>query len=170
MTTDPTAFNELGQILSMGGEQALARLISAGASEERIVLLFFRRFEPMRDLARTALRDLSDAMVVAGSTIAGLARDLQIPLGIVPSNQFLFGEIPGGRRVRFAVSVEIEELDRFIDLVLDFADMPTVADLLQAARADLQQKIDNSPRAFGFQPGQQATPLNIIIPFAERRF
>ena len=170
MSTDPIAFNELGQILSMGGEQALARLISTGASEERIVLLFFTRFEPMRASDRAALRRLAREMVSAGEFLDALDPGDTFGPNEIPVNQFLFGDTPGGRRMRIESEVEFGIEERLLRTSVDFADVPTVPEFLEASRLKALEILGQYPERFGLSPGEPIDLVGVTIPFTERRF
>ncbi len=167
---NPVPFNSLGQILSQGGEQALAKAIFLGFSEERIVALFLRRFEPMTPDDREALRAFSDEIVVAGVVVAGVVPPGQITAGMIPVNEFLYGDSAEGRRVRVAFDVEVEGLTRLISVVEDFPDIPTIDELREAARSKIFSIAEKYPELFGLQPGETPNIINLIIPFTERKF
>ncbi|KKN24605.1 hypothetical protein LCGC14_0893280 [marine sediment metagenome] len=170
MSSDTQPFNSLGQILSQGGEQALAKAIFAGFTSERIILLFARLFEPMLPADRVALRALSNNMVNAGAAIGQLEPPDEVGPAMIPVNQYLYGDEPGGRRVRVAFDVQLEGFERLVSIVEDFPDIPTLEDLREAARREVERRAFDTPGAFGVQPGAMPNMLALIIPFTERRF
>lgn len=169
MSTD-NPYNSLGQILAMGGEQSLAKLVWQGASESKIAALFLSRFEPMTPADREALQEFSESMVEAGETISSLPLDEPLDPSLIPLNSFLYGPEAGGRRVRFAFEVELEEIERRISILYDFPDIPSLTELFDVAEMELADRANDSPGAFGVVNGEVPTIKNIIIPYAERRF
>lgn len=169
MSTD-NPFNSLGQILAEGGEIALGLAIARGWSDSRISSLFARRFEPMEPDERQRLIDLASRAVRAAQDINELPPGSSIDPSLLPINPSLYGDDPSGRRAILITEFSPDEGGNWFEARIDFADIPTMADLMAAVEAEAARRITDSPSAFG-QTRQAGVPeLQFRVTFGERRF
>src|SRR3990172_3853083 len=102
-------YNSLGQILSEGGEQALAMAIFNDIGADGILLLFRRRFEPITDSDRQDLTALANAGLAAGSVLTAADPFELMDVSQMPVNPFLWGGEAAGRRIRIIGEWQFEE-------------------------------------------------------------
>lgn len=169
MSTD-NPYNSLGQILAEGGEIALGLAISRGWSDQKIAALFARRFEPMADADRNRLTSLANAAVSAADQINAAIDGGEIDPSALPINPSLFGADPGGRRAILITEFSPDEGATWFEARIDFADVPTVAELQAAIEQEAARRITDSPSAFGQTRGQEGPELQFRVTFGERRF
>lgn len=164
-------YNELGQILANGGEIALGLAISRGWSSSQIALLFAQRFEPISEIDRQRLIGLANRAVVAASEINDLDDDDIIPPDMIPTNPYLFGDEPGGRRGKIAGRWQDENTGQWYDFRMDVADITDKAAMLEQANEMARDNWNKYPegKKGGFGQGE-LEHITIQLILAEKRF
>lgn len=163
-------FNELGQILSEGGEIALGLKIIEEDSRAGFLLFFNRRFQPIREEDAVALERFSESMVRAGENLQALPLDATIGTRDIPLNEFLFGGDLQGRRVLITGEVELEGLDNRIQIRLPFADIPTIQEIREAFLDRSRDIVTGSPEKFLPFEATPTTGGKVFILLPERAF
>lgn len=169
MATDQP-YNELGQILSSGGEISLGLAILQDLGEAGFLLFFNRRFAPIRDEDRDTLISLAESMVAGGEAIDSLVIGDSISLDDIPINQWLFGGALEGRRILITGEVELPGADSRVQLRLPFSDTPTVEELREAFLGRGLDIASRYPEKFGLPPGESPAGGNVYILLPERVF
>lgn len=163
-------FNELGQILSAGGEISVAIGFSRGRSRTDQLLYVRSRFAPLPDDDEAFLISFSERMSLVSKMMFELDPTVQIPLDTFPRNPFLFGDDFAGNRVAIGLDAGYSDDDRFVQLRLAFPDSPTYEDLVRAAEEELERRKRESPKAFEGLSEEQEQEIIIHILYGERRF
>lgn len=169
MATDQP-YNELGQILSTGGEIALGLAILQDLGKEGFLLFFTRRFSPIRDEDRETLISLSESMIEGGVIIDHLKFNEAINLDDIPLNQFLFGGNLEGRRILITGEVQVPGANSRVQLRIPFPDTPTVEEMREAFMARSFDIIRRYPEKFGLPAGFEPTIADVFILLPERAF
>lgn len=115
-------YNSLGQILSRGGEIAVARSILSGLDFGELVDRFAKRFAPVRDETLEQLIGFANRMITGGDAVLSLSRDAIPPAQIIPINRELFGADSAGKRIRYVVQGEVEWSGGVFDVWIDLPD------------------------------------------------
>ncbi len=169
MATDQP-FNELGRILSTGGEIALGLAILQDLGSEGFLLFFNRRFAPISDTDRTALISLSESMIAGGEEIQKLQLGQDIDPKDIPINEWLFGQRLEGRRVLITGEVEFPGATHRIQVRMAFPDIPTMAEVREAFLAQGLTVTSSNPEGFGLPEGEAPAGGNVYILLPERAF
>lgn len=164
-------FNELGQILAAGGEIALGLAISRGWTSGQIGLLFAKRFDPITEHDRARLFAIANAAVEAAATIQAMDPESPIDLETIPTNPFLFGDEPGGRRGSVAGRFMNEATGQWYDIRVDVADISNPQamfdDAAELIRSNWSKYPEGTTGAFG---KGQLDQITIELHLVERRF
>lgn len=149
-------FNELGQILANGGEIALGLAISRGWTSGQIALLFRRRFEPITEADRARLTEIANRAVAAAEEINSMGEGESIDPSIIPTNPYLFGDEPEGKRGRMVGRFSPDEGEHWFDVYADLADITDREEMLQAiqelAESNWIKYPEGTARGFGGAP------------------
>lgn len=168
MSTQP--YNELGQILAEGGEIALATAILNGWSDERIAVLFQRRFEPITDSDRAALWRLSEDMVSAGRYLRDLPLDAPIDKANIPVNSRLGDEDEMGAAEYYKGRVRVPGTEQWYDIGVFTGRADSLSDIVDEILRQAQEYMDISPEGFGRMLGGDANNLDVSIDLSERKY
>lgn len=145
------AFNSLGQIFAAGGDTALILDASVGILPIVIAQRISERFPRLSADEQSQLLDhVTQAANIGGSVATdSIERDspLVVRLDEVPLNRELFGDEPGGRRIRVTATLQAGEQAVEIMAKLDFATMPNLDELFEAVREFIERMIDEYPDA-----------------------
>lgn len=185
-------YNSLGQILSHGGEIALARAISRGWSSSKIDSLFAKRFEPIRGEDREALMDFSERGLEAGrfvtmrntpdamwkaewksiheSMVDKILSNDDDWLEEIPINPNLYGDEPNGRRFHYVGVLIGDDGKEMFTVRGDLADALSDADIIEDANRQAHKNKNDSPRSFKGITLEDIDEATIHIVFLERRF
>lgn len=163
-------YNELGQILSSGGEIALGLAISRGWSSSQIALLFSRRFDPMRDEDRQRLIDIANRAVAAAAQISDMPPDEDIDPNVIPTNPYLFGDDPSGRRAKVAGRFTVDEGANWFDFRHDISDIGNREQMLDEIQAAIESDFSKYPEGGGSKFGGPMEHLTIELVLTVKRF
>lgn len=170
MSSDQS-FNELGQILSQGGDIALGMAIARGWSSQQIALLFSRRFEPMRPEDRDRLTSHANQMVEAAKRIGLQLPDEVVDPEGIPTNPYLFGDEPEGRRATLVGRFSPDDGGKWFNVYADLADITDQESMLQAiqelAEANWNKYPEGNTKGFG---GGPMTSLTIELTLIVKRY
>lgn len=169
MATDQP-FNELGQILSTGGEIALGLAILQDLGKEGFLLFFNRRFAPISDIDRAALISLSESMIAGGEEIQRLQLNEAVSPQSIPINEWLFGKSLEGRRVLITGEVEFPGATHRVQVRMAFPDIPTLAEIREAFLAQGLTVTSSNPEGFGLPEGEAPAGGNVYVLLPERAF
>jgi len=163
-------YNELGQILAEGAEIALGLAIIRDISHEGFLLLMGRRVEPIRDIDRDELMLFVNRMIESGIAISDLPPGSELLAGMIPVNEFLYGGRAEGRRVKFVGEVQFEEGGQWVEVRVNFPDIPTI-DELREELANKGRRIGESCRdKFGLPKDESVTVRQVRVLLPERLF
>lgn len=164
-------YNELGQILAGGGDIALGLAISRGWTSTQIALLFARRFEPMRPGDRERLTALAERAVEAAGTIEGLDLSDPVDPSTIPTNPYLFGDEPDGRRAKLVGRFSPDDGINWFDVYADLADITDKEEMFQAiqdlAESNWNKYPEGGKGGFG---GPPMTSLTIELTLIVKRY
>jgi hypothetical protein len=163
-------YNELGQILASGGEIALGLAIAKGWTGSQIALLFARRFDPMRPEDRDRLIDLANRALQAASDISDMPPDADIDPSGIPTNPYLFGDDPSGRRAKVAGRFTVDEGVNWFDYRHDISDITNREQMLNEIQAAIEQDWSKYPEGGGKKFGGPMEHLTIELTLTEKRF
>jgi len=166
MATDQP-YNELGQILSEGGEIALGLAFARGQSDSQIAILFARRFEPIRNSDAARLRELAERGVAAGNDLNELGPGDPIDISGIPTVSELFGDDPEGRRFFFIVEVDISGDGEWRELRLELSDFTSQDQLRDEANELASLRSTKSPGKFGAvnEEIEGDLPMRVVLGF-----
>ena len=167
---EPRAFNSLGQIISRGGEIAIARLLAGGmpAGEAREIML--KRFGPLRAEVERDFFSLAERMAQAGETITRFDPTQPIPAGLIPENPELFGPSPAGRRLILGVFIGTAPQSTQREIQQFWPDIPTVRQIMERAWAEYDRRAELYPERFEDLTKKEIIETVNRIAWIERRF
>lgn len=163
-------YNSLGQILSSGGEVALAKAIASGWSSERIGNLMLNRLRVQPGDEENVLRQFGEAMVSAGDTINGLNESDGIPNDAIPTNPYGFGPDGEGGRYRYSAEFSIDGGANWFQVQVVIGDSQSVAEVLDAIRRQAAENIGHSPGAFGTEDDIKFSDISAIVTGIEKAY
>lgn len=163
-------YNSLGQILAMGAEQSVAVALSRGAGRSEIGKLLARKFGPIAPDDQESIIDLATKMRESGRRLTLGEIEGQLSAEEIVVNPQLFGETPGGRRVRVIGEVELEDGEPIIRVYVDFADLPLADQIYQEILSRAFEIITMYPEKFDIDPDQVAQLHLVNIISIGRRF
>lgn len=163
-------YNELGQILANGGEIALGLAISKGWTGSQIALLFARRFEPMRPEDRERLTGLANAALTAAAQISEMGPDDDIDPNTIPTNPYLFGSDPAGRRAKIAGRFTVDAGLNWFDYRHNVSDITNREQMLEEIQAAIESDWSKYPEGSGKKFGGAMEHLTIELILTEKRF
>lgn len=169
MSTD-NPYNELGQILSEGGEIAVGLAIIQDTPLQNLLFLITRKFGGISDSNREQLIDFAQSMVDAGADIQGRSLDSILSPEDIPLNSWLFGGDLQGRRAFIVGEIEVSGLGFRIQARLPFEDIPTLEELRAAFQEEALRRLKESPDAFGIAAPDTLADAGVYILLPQRAF
>lgn len=169
MSTD-NPYNELGQILSEGGEIALALAFAHGWSDDKIAALFARRFLPMRQEDQDRLRNISQAALDAGEAFNQTPTGERVSLEDIPLNPNLDPDRVGSNRIFWIGEFQFPGDESWFQVRGTAADNLTVGEILADLAEEATNRVGRSPAAFGVPIGEAAPAPEVRIILMERKF
>lgn len=169
MSTDEP-YNELGQILSEGGEIALALAFAHGWSDSKIAALFARRFLPMRPDDQDRLRGLADAALQAGEAFNQTPPSERVSLDDIPLNPHLSPDRVGSDRVYWIGEFQFPGDQNWFQIRGSSPDNVPVGEILSEIADEATSRAGRSPQSFGVPTGGEPSAPEVRIIMMERRF
>jgi hypothetical protein len=164
-------FNQYGQILSTGGEIAIAFAMLRGADVLAVRSRLEKRYGPMPDNIWAQLLGIARETIAAGETLEGLPSDERPSPDMVVRNPFLFGDDWSGKRVRIITNSVNEMTGEPVDFWWDLPDLYERAELEEYWADQMRDYMDNYARLARWLAAKrmkQNAKHTIII--AERRY
>lgn len=106
---DQQPYNEIGQILAAGGDQAVGLAYSAGWTNGMIDAMILKRWGLSSGGGFLLLKSLGRQGSAAANLLDGLSGDDGVPLEEMPINPKLPGGGEGGKRFRWIAEVTFQE-------------------------------------------------------------
>lgn len=145
--TSGHAFDNLGRILSAGGEVPGIRLAASGSGIPALVAFFAGRYSALSPADHLVLAELSTRAASNQQRLERGGESSIADIDSVPVNTELYGLQPDGRRVRAIVDVTRTDPQTgetsSIAANLDFATMPNLDEMFESV-ADLIDRIQDS--------------------------
>lgn len=163
-------FQRIAAALSKGAE------ITAGIgtfyqwSKERLVTTLSTRFGLENP------EDIDELLTFSRSGVEGARHVQDDPTGIeawldsIPTNPYLFGDDPAGRRGLYVGEFQPIPGGRWYRTDIGFEDLPDLEDWQSAVMAEAIRRIHASPQAFGLPGRGRDSSIDVRLVFAERRF
>jgi len=163
-------YDELGRILSEGGEIALGLAILQEMPTPGFLLFFNRRFGSLTPEQQDIVQQLAQEMIDSGQATGEIPSDVPLSLGDIPLNQFLFSGDLQGRRELITVEIDVPGLDRRFQMRLPFADIASLDEIRNAALEQARQRAIDSPQAVPFTEPDVTQDVGVWVLLRERAF
>ena len=164
-------FNQYGQILSSGGEIAIAFALLRGQPVSAVRARLEKKYGPMSDSIWQQLLDASGEMIDAGTTLEGLPSDETPTPDMLPRNPYLFGDDWAGKRVRIITHSENVSTGEPVDFWWDLPDLYDKSELEMYWEDQMRDYTDTYERLRKWlQEQQQIAIAKHTIIIAERRY
>lgn len=137
------AFNSLGQIIAVGGELAVARLIDRGLRGAALNSAIGARFPGISPDARADVIDLARLMIASGQSLTGKSSVYDIDPSTFPTVEPLFRGWEGNVRAKVGIEVSFPGREETLRLIVGIDDITTFGAIENAAFDLLMNIIDN---------------------------
>lgn len=163
-------YNQLGQILSTGGEQSVALAMDRGWSGQRIVAMLGRRYGNVSASIYNSVRSVADDILRAGESAFESQSGSPIPGSQIPVVSELFGDENEGQRTRYTAEVEFEGGTEKVLVYGSFPDIPSPEELEEDAINRANEIADQYRKKFGLSDDAEIVPVSVRVVLLERKF
>lgn len=167
-------FDELGRILSAGGERAAITEAMRGSGGSELLAFILGRYSRLSpEQAGQLAEHVTDSIAAAGiAREVNAAESLQ--LDTIPVNPLLYGNDPEGRRIRADVEAVVVDTatggERTIRLNVDFPTPPSMDEIREAVLSAIEEIFDQYPEKFGDWEAGDIDDVNLTLNALERRY
>jgi hypothetical protein len=167
---DIQPYNEIGQILAAGGEQAVGLAYSAGFNSGYIDAMILRRWGISSGGGFLLLKALGKKGAEAAEMMDTLAPGDNVPIDEMPINPKMPGGGEGGNRFRWIAEVTFQESGQSI-IVRGWGNGSESVEDLYGAAFDTASDIGTRyPGKFGLTSGEDPSAANVRFLFQGKAF
>lgn len=163
-------YNSLGQILSSGGDVAIAGMLGRGRSQQYVLGVIASRFPLLSPLDSSKLIQSSQQSLTAGRMYSSLRRDERPEPGMIPVVPELFGGEPDGRRVLYAMDYSIDGGEHWFTHRFESPDIMSYQEIVTALSPIIEKYRKGSPDFLGGVDFVSPENITVDIFYAARGF